>query len=266
MAALLRPGNASSNTASDHIEIARLTLAQLPKHLRRGRKTLIRTDSAGGTHALLDWLSRGSRWLSYSVGMTITDPPGPAEDPEEGMDTGQRRQRHRGARCLVAEVTDMPDLSSWPKDIRMIVRKERPHPGVQLRFTDLDGLQLTCFATNTKKRPARQPGITSPPPGPHPKRPRHRPAQPAPARHRPEPDLAGDRPDRTRLLAWMPMLALTGETRRWEPKRVRLRLFSAAAQLVTTGIGRWLRFTARWPWTDLITWAIQRLTTLPNPG
>ncbi|GGX42954.1 hypothetical protein GCM10010353_67640 [Streptomyces chryseus] len=73
VAALLRPGNAGSNTASDHIETAQLALAQLPKHLRRGRKTLIRTDSAGGTHAFLDWLSRRGRWLSYSVGMTITD-------------------------------------------------------------------------------------------------------------------------------------------------------------------------------------------------
>lgn len=34
--------------------------------------------------------------------------------------------------------------------MRLVVRKERPHPGPQLRFTDLDGLRLTCFATNTK--------------------------------------------------------------------------------------------------------------------
>jgi len=51
VAALLRPGNAGSNTAADHIETAQLALAQLPKRLRRGRQTLIRTDSGGGTHA-----------------------------------------------------------------------------------------------------------------------------------------------------------------------------------------------------------------------
>lgn len=73
VAALLRPGNAGSNTAADHIETAQLTLAQLPKHLRRGWQALIRTDSGGGTHAFLDWLSRRGRRLSYSVGMTITD-------------------------------------------------------------------------------------------------------------------------------------------------------------------------------------------------
>ncbi len=34
VAGLLRPGNAGSNTAADHIEAARLTLAQLPKSHR----------------------------------------------------------------------------------------------------------------------------------------------------------------------------------------------------------------------------------------
>jgi hypothetical protein len=68
------------------------------------------------------------------------------------------------------------------------------------------------------------------------------------------------------LLAWMPMLALTGQTRRWEPRRLRLRLFSAAAQLVTTARRRHLRLAAHWPWTELITDAIERLYTLPDPG
>ncbi|MFE9857444.1 hypothetical protein [Streptomyces sp. NPDC005780] len=66
------------------------------------------------------------------------------------MDTGPRRRRHRAAGAWVAEITDIPDLSTWPKGMRLIVRKERPRPGAQLRFTDLDGLRLTCFATNTQ--------------------------------------------------------------------------------------------------------------------
>lgn len=49
------------------------------------------------------------------------------------------------------------------------------------------------------------------------------------------------------LLAWMPMIALTGDTRRWGPRRLRLRLLSAAAQLVNTGRRRWLRFTTDGP-------------------
>lgn len=61
------------------------------------------------------------------------------------------------------------------------------------------------------------------------------------------------------------MLALKGKPRLWEPRRLRLRLFSAAAQLVTTARRRHLRFTRHWPWTDVITSAIHRLDTLPNP-
>jgi len=71
---LLRAGNAGSNTAADHITTARLALARLPRRLRRGHRTLIRTDSAGGTHEFLTWLTTPGRSLSYSVGVTITEP------------------------------------------------------------------------------------------------------------------------------------------------------------------------------------------------
>ncbi|MFF2520098.1 IS1380 family transposase [Streptomyces sp. NPDC058086] len=272
VAALLRPGNAGSNTASDHIETAQLALAQLPKHLRRGRKTLIRTDSAGGTHAFLDWLSRRGRWLSYSVGMTITDAIHQAvlKIPKKAWTPAYDANGTERPGAWVAEITDIPDLSTWPKGMRLIVRKERPHPGAQLRFTDLDGLRLTCFATNTQggqladlelrhRRRARCED-------------RIRNARDTGLRNLPLHDTAQNRiwleivSLALDLLAWMPMLALTAETRRWEPERLRLRLFSAAAQFVTTGRRRWLRFTARWPWTDVINRAIQRLAALPNPG
>ncbi|GAA0904644.1 hypothetical protein GCM10009549_08230 [Streptomyces thermoalcalitolerans] len=64
----------------------------------------------------------------------------------------------------------------------------------------------------------------------------------------------------------MPLLALTGKARLWEPRRLRFRLFSAAAQLVTTGRRRILRLAAHWPWTHEITGALGRLPHLPNPG
>lgn len=60
MAALLRLGNAGSNTASDHIITSLLALARLPKALRRGRQTLMRNDSAGGTHAFSTGLPAGA--------------------------------------------------------------------------------------------------------------------------------------------------------------------------------------------------------------
>ncbi|HTU74252.1 MAG TPA: IS1380 family transposase, partial [Trebonia sp.] len=139
LAIVLRAGGAGSNTAADHIEASRLALAQLPRQLRR--KVLVRADSGGGTHGFLEWLTAPSRRLHYSVGMTITEdmqdailqvPAGswtPAYDGD-----GQVRD---GA--WVADITGMLDLSSWPAGMRVIVRKERPHPGAQLRFTDIDG-------------------------------------------------------------------------------------------------------------------------------
>ncbi|WP_351237822.1 IS1380 family transposase, partial [Streptomyces sp. NPDC002133] len=263
VAGLLRPGNAGSNTAADHITAARLALAQLPAKYRRGRRTLIRTDSAGGTHEFVNWLAARGRWLSYSVGMTITEAihqavllvPASAWAPavERGGDVRD------GA--WVAELAG-DVLQGWPKGMRLIVRKERPHSGAQLRFSDADGMRLTCFATNTKHRPIAELEL------------RHRQRARAEDRIRAARDtglrnLPLHRAAQNQiwleivqialdLLAWMPMLALTGEARRWEPKRLRLRLFSAAAQLATTGRRRYLRLARHWPWTNLITNAFER--------
>ncbi|WP_236866832.1 IS1380 family transposase, partial [Brevibacterium daeguense] len=150
LAMLLRPGNAGANTAADHITVARNALAQLPDGHRSGPTTLIRTDSAGGTHAFLDWLTGPSQSLSYSVGfgftpamataLTAVDPD--AWAPAYNSDGDQRD----GA--WVTELSEHLDLSSWPAGMRVIIRKERPHPGAQLRITDIDGMRYTAFATN----------------------------------------------------------------------------------------------------------------------
>jgi Transposase DDE domain group 1 len=65
------------------------------------------------------------------------------------------------------------------------------------------------------------------------------------------------------LLAWTQMLALTGTARRWEPKRLRLRLFSAAGRLACGGRRLRLRLAERWPWAADITTAVTRLQALP---
>ncbi|MFD6311019.1 IS1380 family transposase [Streptomyces nigra] len=271
VAALLRPGNAGSNTAADHITAAQRALPQLPKKYRRGRRTLIRTDSAGGTHDFVSWLAKRGRWLSYSVGMVITEAihqhvlkiPGAAWTPAVEAN-GQVRDGAWGAE-LTGKLLD-----GWPSGMRLIVRKERPHPGAQLRITDADGMRITCFATNTTGRPIAELEL------------RHR------LRARAEDRIRAARATGLRnlplhhttqnkvwleivqialdLLAWMPMLALTGKARLWEPRRLRLRLFSAAGQLVTTGRRRILRLAHHWPWARDITDAHERLALLPNPG
>lgn len=151
LAILLRPGNASSNTAADHIEAIRLALAQLPN--QRRRHVLIRTDSGGGTHEFLAWLTKPGRRLSYSIGFTLTEQvqqavlrlPKSAWTPAYDAD----RQARPGA--WVAELTGLLELPGWPKGMRVIARKERPHPGAQLRFTDVDGCRVTCFVTDAKR-------------------------------------------------------------------------------------------------------------------
>jgi hypothetical protein len=263
LAVLLRAGNAGSNTASDHIEAARLALAQLPRGLRR--RVLIRTDSGGGTHEFLDWLTRPARRLRYSVGFTITEDvqeailkiPARAWTPAYDAD----RQARPGA--WVAEITGMLDLSAWPKGMRVIVRKERPHPGAQLRFTDIDGHRFTAFATSTtggqladlELRHRRRARCED----------RIRAAKDTGLRNLP---LQGFTQNQIwceivamacELLAWMQMLALNGPARRWEPKRLRLRLFSAAGRITRGGRRLRLRIAATWPWATQITAAITRL-------
>jgi hypothetical protein len=268
LAIVLRAGSAGSNTAADHIEATRLALAQLPSHLRR--RVLVRTDSGGGTHGFLDWLTARSRRLHYSVGMTITQDmqdaigkvPADAWTPAYDGD-GQVRD---GA--WVADITAMVDLSSWPAGMRIIVRKERPHPGAQLRFTDLDGHRFTAFATDAKKGQLADLELR------HRRRARCedriRNAKDTGLRNLPLKGFAQNQlwceitALACELLAWTQLLALTGTARRWEPKRLRLRLFSAAGRLVRGGRRLRLRLAARWPWAGQIATAVTRLQSLPS--
>jgi Transposase DDE domain group 1 len=269
LAIMLRPGNAGSNTAADHITATQLALAQLPKQARR--RVLVRSDSGGGTHEFLAWLTRPGRRLAYSVGFTITDEaqqaimkiPAGAWTPAYDGD-GQVRD---GA--WVAELTGLLDLTGWPRGMRVIIRKERPHPGAQLRFTDIGGHRFTAFATDARTGQLADLELR------HRRRARCedriRCAKDTGLRNMP---LHGFEQNQIwceivalacELLAWMAMLALTGPARRWEPKRLRLRLFSAAGRLVRGSRKLRLRLAARWPWSHDITAAISRLHALA-PG
>ncbi len=61
------------------------------------------------------------------------------------------------------------------------------------------------------------------------------------------------------LLAWTQMLALTGTARRWEPKRLRLRIFAVAGRLARSGRRPRLRLAGHWPWAGQLTTAAARL-------
>lgn len=281
LAVKLRAGNAGSNTVADHIEVTRLALAQLPGHrpgTRPGRRVLVRADGAGGTHGFLDWLT-GQR-LSYSVGFNL--PADIAERlrliPDHVWAPAINADGEARDGAWVAEVTGVLDpkiLATWPKGMRVIVRKERPHPGAQLRLTDVEGHRLTAFATNTTR--GQLPDLEL----------RHRRRARAEDRIRVAKDtglanlpLHGFDQNQIwcalvamacELTAWTQVLAFTTAdgshpARRWEPKRLRLRLFSAGGRLVHTG-RRWvLHYARHGAWTELLLDALTRLRRLLLPG
>lgn len=277
LAMLLRPGNAGSNTAADHITVLRDALRQLPgtrPGTRPGRKILIRSDAAGCTHELLNWLV--SRRLSYSVGFTLPDTITDtlATIPETDWQIAYDADGEPRPGAAVLEVTGLLDLSRWPKGMRVIVRRERPHPGAQLRLTDRDGHRLTAFATNT------------PPGGPgrqladlelrHRRRARAedriRCAKDTGLRNLPLHELDQNRiwcaviALACELTAWAQLLALPEHpARRWEPKRLRLRIFSLAGRLARSGRRTVLHLPGHAPWAALLQQAITTLRALAAP-
>lgn len=162
LAGLLRAGNAGSNTAADHITVLEMALAALPAHARprpgdpAGPAVLARSDSAGATHAFA--AACRERGVGFSFGFPVDERiqrvvdliPDACWHPAVDGD-GQLRD---GA--WVSEITDLIDLSNWPAGSRLILRKERPHPGAQLTFTDVDGHRIQAVLTDT--RPGLIPG------------------------------------------------------------------------------------------------------------
>jgi len=268
LAGMLRPGNANAGAAVDHLAVLDLILAQLSQDERQ--RLVIRTDTAACNHAFLAELAE--RGLGYSLGFyaradvaaVIEALPGDAWVP--ALDAGE--QVRDGA--WVAELTALLRLDGWPAGIRVIARKERPHPGAQLRLTDVDGHRITCFATThdstdlpaLELRHRRRARCED----------RIRAAKDTGLRNLPYQDAASNAiwvelvllaQD---LTAWMQTLALDGEHAVAEPKRLRLRLFAVAARLVRTARQRILHLDASWPWATSVRNGIHRLQALAAPG
>ncbi len=147
---LLRPGNAGSNTAADYKSVIAHALAQLGMGSRPGRKVLVRIDGAGGTKKTLQELV--NRRVSYSVGFALpaNTPELFGQIPKHIWEPAYNSDGEVREGADVAELTGLLDLDQdCLKGMRVIVRRERPHPGAQLRFDDVEGYRLTAFATNT---------------------------------------------------------------------------------------------------------------------
>jgi hypothetical protein len=266
LAGLLRPGNAGSNTAEDHKTVIDLALAQVPRKYIETLEILVRADSAGATHGLIDYCREGN--MRFSVGYELTEPVRQAileilKDAWVPALDQDGSERDNGE---VAEITDTIDLSAWGDGVRLIVRRERPHPGAQLSFTDHDGYRFQAILTDQTDENIAE--IER----------RHRQHAHVEDRIRDDKDtglskfpfkefqlnevwleivmLAHD------LIVWTQALALDGELAKAEPKRLRYQLFHVAGKLAFSGRRAKLRLDHAWPWVAELTAAFRKLETL----
>ena len=260
LAAILRPGNAAANTAQDHLDVLAMALLALPKHVR-DQPILVRADSAGATHAFTNDLVR--RNLQFSIGFDLDQRVQtailalpeqawqPALDPDGRPRTG----------AWVAELSDL-DLSSagWPKGIRAICRRERPHPGARhkMAFTDAAGHRFQAFITN---QPDPDPAILETRHRPHSHvEDRIRTAKASGLRNLPFADFGANDAWLTlvmiaqTLVCWAQVLLLDGDLKVAEPKTLRYRLWHTAGRVVYHARRVIVRIDRAWPWAaDLIT-------------
>lgn len=167
----------------------------------------------------------------------------------------------------VAELTDHLDGSAWPEGSRLIVRRERPHPGAQFTIFDEHGYRHTCFLTDQDGNEIAVLEL------------RHR------GRARVEDSIRAGKDTGMRnlphyafehnqtwleisliaqdLLAWMKLVCLDGELANAEPKRLRQRLLHVAAKLVRHGRRTQLKLDRDWPWSGALAAAFARLRAIP---
>jgi hypothetical protein len=268
----LRPGTASAWASVDHIAVLDTALEQLPAHERS--QVLVRADTGACSKAFLHRITDAG--LEYSIGFSAREGVQAAIEaiPEQAWRAAVDSDGQPREGAQVAELTawmptpTKPTRSAarfgpqeWPAGMRVIARRERPHPGAQLRLTDHNGWRITCFATNTPKTARWRLADLEV---------RHR------QRARCEDRIRGLKDTGLRnlpfhgyaqnriwievvalaadLLAWSQTLAFDSHepARRWEPKRLRFRILAVAGRIIRTGRRRRLRLPRDWPWNHLI--------------
>ena len=263
----LRPGKASPWNSADHLTALDNALAQLPE-AERGQ-VLVRADTGACSKVLLHKIT--DLGLEYSIGFQAQDTVKAAIEaiPEQAWRSAVDGDGEPRDGAQVAELTawmpaparsGRPGPKDWPDGMRVIARRERPHPGAQLRLTDHNGWRITCFATNTKGPGWTLAALEV----------RHR------QRARCEDRIRGLKDtglrnlpfhDYTKNRIWMEVVALAADlltwtqtlafdqtepARRWEPKRLRFRILTVAGRIIRTGRRRRLRLPRDWPWNRLI--------------
>ena len=280
LAGMLRPGNAGSNTAADHIALLDAALAQIPDEYRHGYPILVRADGAGASKAFLAHiceLRNTGVATEFSIGWAVSERehaaiaalPRRAWTPAIDIDGDPRES------ASVAELTGaLPTVmfADYPPGMRIIVRRERPHPGAQLDLIEhRDGWRYTCFATDTGT--GQHAWLDA----------RHRSHARVEDRIRCGKDTGlGRMPSRQfginaawltcaltaiDLLAWTQTILLHDQPAlaKAEPKKLRYRLLHVAARLVRGGRKLRVKIDRTWRWAHALAAAFHRLRTLPIP-
>jgi hypothetical protein len=263
----LRPGKASPWNSADHLATLDAALAQLPA--RERGQVLVRSDTGACSKIFLHHVTAAG--LEYSIGFQAQDTVKAAVEaiPEQAWRAAVDGDGEPRDGAQVAELTawmptptrsSRPGPKDWPSGMRVIARRERPHPGAQLRLTDHNGWRITCFATNTtgpgwtlaalevrhRQRARCEDRIRN--------------LKDTGLRNLPFHDYAKNRlwleivALAADLLAWTQTLAFDAHepARRWEPKRLRFRILAVAGRVTPAGRRRRLRLPRDWPWNHLI--------------
>jgi hypothetical protein len=275
LAATLRPGRAGANDANDHVELLDRALSGLPEEFQTGHfaddhpalvvhPILIRADAAGATHGFVDAIVAAN--CDFSIGFPIDQGVRDALALVQEEDWIPSTETDGSVRdgAWVTELTDLLPLSTWPDKTRLIMRRERPHPGAQLTLFDTsEGFRHTGFITNTKGRDVAALEL------------RQRGHARVEDRIRNWKDcgltnLPFDSFVRNEvwvatsliagaLLAWCQMVCFEGALAKAEPKTMRYRVLHVAAHLVHRSRGLILRLDESWPWVDELANAFVKL-------
>lgn len=279
LAGRLRAGNANANDADDQLTALDDAIDALPPSWQAGHRTgddpaqvaheiLVRTDIAGYSRTMLTGLA--ARNLTFSVGMPANE-RFDAAIHQLGHDDWRPARDADGRRRKGAQVAELATVPEWlPAGSRVIVRRERPHPGAQLKLWDHNGWRHQVIVTNQAGDAVALEA-------------RHRGHANVENRIKNLKDLGQARFPFTAFVAnaaWLQLmltgalllaatqtLLLDGELAVAEPRRLRHTILHAAGRLVRRSRQTWLRLADNWPWSPQLLAAYQRLATLePAPG
>jgi hypothetical protein len=277
LAGMLRPGNAGANTAADHIGVLDQALAQIPDQCRHGHPILVRADTAGSSRGFLTYLHalrQAGVQVEFSVGWRVDRRyDALAVVPDHAWTAAVDSDGEPVVSAQLCEVTGLLELSGYPDGMRVIVRRERPHPGAQLDLVEQrDGWRYTGFATTTAGGQLAHLDA------------RHRAHARVEDRIRCAKDTGlGRFPSRDYGIntAWLTAVMIAADLIAWtqtmlvpdnpalakaEPKTLRYRLLHVAARLTRGQRRLWLRLDRHWRWAIDLARAFTRIAALPQPA